>query len=101
MEPSEIKSCRGQLGLTQQQLADEIGNHVSTVAGWEQGIARIAPSAAAYLRRRLQEHAVLKLLQEFGADEVHELLALGRAVRNIAQLGHADGVTEDSDRIAA
>lgn len=35
--PKRIKDLRTALALTQQQLADRIGCHQVTVAGWEKG----------------------------------------------------------------
>lgn len=43
-----IQSERIRIGLTQQQLADQLGTHVNTVRTWEQGVSQ--PSAV-YLAR--------------------------------------------------
>jgi DNA-binding transcriptional regulator YiaG len=53
MTKEEFKTGRVKLGKTQQELATDIGYHVSTIANWEQGLAKVAPGAAAYMRMRL------------------------------------------------
>lgn len=42
MTPAELKAARKQLGLTQAQLAAELGVHQSTYAKWEAGTFKIA-----------------------------------------------------------
>lgn len=42
MTPDELRAARKQLGLTQAQLAAELGVHQSTYAKWEAGTFRIA-----------------------------------------------------------
>lgn len=50
MNPSDVKTVRKQLGLTQQALAVLIGVSVSTVRNWEQGRRRPRSSAQALLK---------------------------------------------------
>jgi DNA-binding transcriptional regulator YiaG len=38
MTPSEIRTLRAALGLTQQALANRMGVTVTTVSRWEQGV---------------------------------------------------------------
>ena len=55
MTPSEIRTLRQRLRLTQQALADRIGVHVETVRRWEQG--RTCPSRMALRFLRVLERS--------------------------------------------
>ena len=46
MTRSELKEARQMLGLTQEQLADEIGASLSSVRNWEQGRCKVNRVAA-------------------------------------------------------
>lgn len=50
MTPEQLKTRRAALGLTQAQLATQLGITVSTVAKWEQAIHPIPPLASKLLR---------------------------------------------------
>jgi len=51
MNPDSLKSLRERLGLTQVQLAKQLGVVSSTIAKWEQGVHPIPPIAAKFLRK--------------------------------------------------
>ena len=46
MTSSQIKQARQSLGLTQEQLADEIGASLASVRNWEQGRCKVNRVAA-------------------------------------------------------
>ena len=46
MTHTQIKQARKQLGLTQEQLADEIGASLASVRNWEQGRCKVNRVAA-------------------------------------------------------
>ena len=46
MTVSELKEARQMLGLTQEQLADEIGASLASVRNWEQGRCKVNRVAA-------------------------------------------------------
>ena len=46
MTGSELKQARQSLGLTQEQLADEIGASLASVRNWEQGRCNVNRVAA-------------------------------------------------------
>jgi len=54
--PDELKRLRKRLGLSQQQLANELGVHVMTVSRWETGAREMKkiPEPAARLAERLK-----------------------------------------------
>jgi len=43
MTPTELKTLRARLGLSQRELARELGVATMTVARWEQGVHPISP----------------------------------------------------------
>ena len=47
----EIKALRKKYGWTQEQLADKVGVHRVTVAGWEAGTRRMSQMAKRSLER--------------------------------------------------
>lgn len=49
MTPAEIQAVRGELKMTQAQLAQLLGVHVLTVSKWERGALRPTPHQAAML----------------------------------------------------
>ena len=53
LKASELKRIREELGLTQEQLADEVGVHRVTVAKWEAGDRGI-PGPVARLVQRIR-----------------------------------------------
>jgi len=53
VKPQELKRIREGLGLTQEQLAEEIGVHRVTIAKWEAGDRGI-PEPVARLLLRIQ-----------------------------------------------
>ena len=55
MTPDELREARLALGLTQQQLADALFVHITTVARWETGAARITNRTAAQVLRMLDD----------------------------------------------
>ena len=46
MTPEQLKKARQALGLTQEQLADEIGASLASVRNWEQGRCKVNRVAA-------------------------------------------------------
>jgi DNA-binding transcriptional regulator YiaG len=52
MDADEMKAARARLGLTQAQLATELGVHAMTVSKWETG-QRSIPEPVARLVQRL------------------------------------------------
>ena len=46
MTQTQIKQARQYLGLTQEQLADEIGASLASVRNWEQGRCKVNRVAA-------------------------------------------------------
>lgn len=50
MTPDALKTLRATLGLSQAQLATQLGVTVSTVAKWEQAVHPIPPLARKLLR---------------------------------------------------
>jgi DNA-binding transcriptional regulator YiaG len=54
VKPTELRSIREKLGLTQTQLAEEIGVHRVTVAKWEAG-DRSIPEPVARLVQRIRD----------------------------------------------
>ena len=53
MTKNEIKFARGSLGLTQEQLADEIGASLASVRNWEQGRCKVNRVAAKQIQKML------------------------------------------------
>lgn len=53
MTVSELKEARKSLGLTQEQLADEIGASLASVRNWEQGRCKVNRVAAKQIRKML------------------------------------------------
>jgi len=53
MTVSELKEARQSLGLTQEQLADEIGASLASVRNWEQGRCKVNRVAAKQIRKML------------------------------------------------
>lgn len=50
MTPSDLKTLRAKLGLSQQALADRLGVARNTVTRWEMGLHPISPTAQKLLR---------------------------------------------------
>jgi transcriptional regulator with XRE-family HTH domain len=55
MERDEMKAARARLGLTQVQLAAELGVHPITVSRWETGERGIPEPTARLVRRLVAE----------------------------------------------
>lgn len=53
MTNNELKEARQMLGLTQEQLADEIGASLASVRNWEQGRCKVNRVAAKHIRKML------------------------------------------------
>lgn len=53
MTVSELKEARQMLGLTQEQLADEIGASLASVRNWEQGRCKVNRVAAKQVQKML------------------------------------------------
>ena len=53
MTGSELKEARQMLGLTQEQLADEIGASLASVRNWEQGRCKVNRVAAKQIQKML------------------------------------------------
>lgn len=53
MTSSQIKQARQSLGLTQEQLADEIGASLASVRNWEQGRCKVNRVAARQIKKML------------------------------------------------
>ena len=53
MTGSELKQARQSLGLTQEQLADEIGASLASVRNWEQGRCKVNRVAAKQIQKVL------------------------------------------------
>lgn len=53
MTVSELKEARQMLGLTQEQLADEIGASLASVRNWEQGRCKVNRVAARQIQKML------------------------------------------------
>lgn len=53
MTQEQIKQARQALGLTQEQLADEIGASLASVRNWEQGRCKVNRVAAKQIQRVL------------------------------------------------
>lgn len=53
MTVSELKEARQMLGLTQEQLADEIGASLASVRNWEQGRCKVNRVAAKQIQKML------------------------------------------------
>ncbi|ULG01268.1 hypothetical protein phiA005_0013 [Aeromonas phage phiA005] len=53
MTSSQIKQARQSLGLTQEQLADEIGSSLASVRNWEQGRCKVNRVAAKQIQKML------------------------------------------------
>ena len=53
MTHTKIKQARKQLGLTQEQLADEIGASLASVRNWEQGRCKVNRVAARQIQKML------------------------------------------------
>ena len=53
MTHTQIKQARKQLGLTQEQLADEIGASLASVRNWEQGRCKVNRVAARQIQKML------------------------------------------------
>ena len=53
MTPSQLKEARQSLGLTQEQLADEIGASLASVRNWEQGRCKVNRVAAKQIQNML------------------------------------------------
>ena len=55
MTVSELKEARQMLGLTQEQLADEIGASLASVRNWEQGRCKVNRVAARQIQKMLDK----------------------------------------------
>ena len=53
MTVSELKEAWQSLGLTQEQLADEIGASLASVRNWEQGRCKVNRVAARQIQKML------------------------------------------------
>lgn len=53
MTNNELKEARQSLGLTQEQLADEIGASLDSVRNWEQGRCKVNRVAARQIQKML------------------------------------------------
>ena len=53
MTGNELKEARQSLGLTQEQLADEIGASLASVRNWEQGRCKVNRVAAKQIQKML------------------------------------------------
>ena len=53
MTTDQIKQARQSLGLTQEQLADEIGASLASVRNWEQGRCKVNRVAARQIQKML------------------------------------------------
>lgn len=53
MTPSKLREARQSLGLTQEQLADEIGASLASVRNWEQGRCKVNRVAAKQIQKML------------------------------------------------
>lgn len=53
MTNNELKEARQSLGLTQEQLADEIGASLDSVMNWEQGRCKVNRVAARQIQKML------------------------------------------------
>lgn len=53
MTGEQLKKARQSLGLTQEQLADEIGASLASVRNWEQGRCKVNRVAAKQIRKML------------------------------------------------
>lgn len=51
VKPKELTRVRGELGLTQEALAEEIGVHRVTVARWESGTRKIPEPVARLIEK--------------------------------------------------
>jgi repressor LexA len=56
MKPPELKEVRARLGLTQKQLATELGVHRLSVIRWEAGIHKIPPMLELAIKQLEREH---------------------------------------------
>ena len=50
---AQLKEARQMLGLTQEQLADEIGASLASVRNWEQGRCKVNRVAARQIQKML------------------------------------------------
>ena len=53
MTKEQLKQARQALGLTQEQLADEIGASLASVRNWEQGRCKVNRVAAKQIQKML------------------------------------------------
>lgn len=53
MTVSELKQARQSLGLTQEQLADDIGASLASVRNWEQGRCKVNRVAVKQIQKML------------------------------------------------
>lgn len=53
MTRDQLKQARHSLGLTQEQLADDIGASLASVRNWEQGRCKVNRVAAKQIRKML------------------------------------------------
>ena len=53
MTLSQLKDARQSLGLTQEQLANEIGASLASVRNWEQGRCKVNRVAAKQIQKML------------------------------------------------
>lgn len=53
MTNNELKEARQSLGLTQEQLADDIGASLASVRNWEQGRCKVNRVAAKQIQNML------------------------------------------------
>lgn len=53
MTSNELRGARQSLGLTQEQLADEIGASLASVRNWEQGRCKVNRVAVRQIQKML------------------------------------------------
>ena len=58
MSGEELRECRERLGLTQEQLAKQMGVHVMTVSRWERGARKIQTPIEKLVREILRREKV-------------------------------------------
>jgi len=105
VKPAELKRIREALGLTQEQLADEVGVHRVTVAKWEAGdrgipepVARLVTRIQAD-RRQLEKDLVRARLDLRASKRVGDLSALAARIERfgVSYRHHAKAIRRAGD----